>query len=205
MTGIIPILAFLLILLISVSFHEYSHGWVAARLGDPTPRYSGRLTLNPLAHIDLFGTVIMPILLLVVSRGTFAFGYAKPVPINPYHFKNPKRDLRLVGAAGPGANIALALLLTFVLKTGVFPLANILVWGIMINLILAVFNLVPIPPLDGSKIVASLLPNRMAVNYLKMETYGFFIIILLIATGFFGRFIFPFVDSMLSFLLKIAS
>lgn len=205
MTDIIPILGFLVILLISITFHEYSHGWVAAKLGDPTPRYSGRLTLNPLAHIDLFGTVIMPILLLVVSRGTFAFGYAKPVPINPYHFKNPKRDLRLVGAAGPAANIALALLLTFVLKTGVFPLVNILVWGIMINLILAVFNLVPIPPLDGSKIVASLLPNRMAVNYLKMETYGFFIIILLIATGFFRQTIFPLVDSMLSFLLKVAS
>ncbi|MFH1504391.1 MAG: site-2 protease family protein [Candidatus Omnitrophota bacterium] len=204
MTNIFSIVTFILILLVSVAFHEYAHGWMAAKLGDPTPKNSGRLTLNPLAHIDLFGTIIMPILLIVVSRGTFTFGYAKPVPINPSHFKNPKKDLRLVGAAGPGANILIALFLSLVLKLDILVLKEALFWGIMINLILAVFNLIPIPPLDGSKILASLLPNRLAYNYLRLESYGFLIIMFLIMTGLFRKIIMPFINLILYFLLKIA-
>ena len=193
----------ILILFLSITFHEFAHGWVASKLGDPTPKQSGRLTLNPMAHIDPFGTIALPILLLIVSGGSFAIGYAKPVPINPYHFKNPKKDLKLVGAAGPCANIILAIFLTLIYKVGIPVLANALILGIAINLMLAIFNLVPIPPLDGSRIVASLLPTQMAYKYLKLEPYGFFIIILLFALGFFRWFVFPLVSIIFRYLLGI--
>ena len=103
------IILFIIILFFSITMHEFAHGWVAYKLGDLTPKHSGRLTLNPLAHINLFGTVLLPILILIISRGLFSFGYAKPVPINPYNFKNPKKDIRWVGAAGPGSNIIIAI------------------------------------------------------------------------------------------------
>ena len=172
------IIVLILILFISITFHEYAHGWVAYKLGDPTPKMSGRLTINPIAHIDPFGTIALPILLLIASKGAFAIGYVKPVPINPYHFKNPKKDLKLVGAAGPSANIILAIFLTLLFKTGlsIFTTSAVIL-GIAINLMLAIFNLIPIPPLDGSRIVASLLPNQLAIKYLKIEPYGFFIIL----------------------------
>ena len=188
------------ILFISITMHEYAHGWMASRLGDPTPKASGRLSLNPLAHIDPFGTLILPILLLIMSRGSFSFGYAKPVPINPSYFKNPKKDRGLVSAAGPLANISIALLLTSLVRLN-FPFTEALVWGIAINLMLAILNLIPIPPLDGSGIVASLLPNRLAYDYLKIGPYGFFIIILLIATGAFRTFVLPIVGLTLNYLL----
>ncbi|MBU1122432.1 MAG: site-2 protease family protein [Candidatus Omnitrophica bacterium] len=195
------------ILLISITFHEYAHGWMAAKLGDPTPAESGRLTFNPLAHIDPFGTVILPGLLLLLSQGAFAFGYAKPVPINPYHFKNPKKDIMWVGLAGPVANFLLALVLVLFLKIGIVVLPDIvnqaIVLGVMINFILGFFNLVPIPPLDGSKIVASFLPHRVACQYLKMEMIGFFLMMILIMSGFFrlfiSYFVFPFANMIFSF------
>lgn len=190
---------FILILLISVTFHEYAHGWVAYKLGDSTAKDCGRLTLNPLSHIDIFGTVILPILLLAVSTRLghpFSFGYAKPVPINPYHFKNPKKDIRWVGAAGPAANVLIALLLSLIIKAKLtMPvLIDILIWGIMINLILAIFNILPIPPLDGSKIVASFLSSRISYKYLKLQTYGFLSILLLIHLRFFDWFLLPIVN-----------
>jgi len=196
------------ILLISITFHEYAHGWMAAKLGDPTPAESGRLTFNPLAHIDPFGTVILPGLLLLLSQGAFAFGYAKPVPINPYHFKNPKKDIMWVGLAGPVANFLLALVLVLFLKIGIVVLPDIvnqaIVLGVMINFILGFFNLVPIPPLDGSKIVASFLPHRVACQYLKMEMIGFFLMMILIMSGFFrlfiSYFVFPFANMIFLFL-----
>ncbi|UCD15592.1 MAG: site-2 protease family protein [Candidatus Omnitrophota bacterium] len=194
------------ILLISITFHEYSHGWMASKLGDPTPRESGRLTFNPLAHIDPFGTVILPFLLLVVSQGAFAFGYAKPVPINPYHFKNPKKDIMWVGLSGPAANFLLALILIAFLKAGIMMFPKILneaiILGIIINFILGTFNLIPIPPLDGSKIVASFLPYRISYKYLRMEMVGFLIMMILIMSGFFrwfiSYFVFPVINMILS-------
>jgi len=194
------IIFLVLILLISITFHEYAHGWMAHRLGDPTPKDNGRLTLNPLAHIDPFGTVILPILLLIISRGSFAIGYAKPVPINPYHFRNPKKGIRLVGAAGPLANFIMAIILTLILKIKILPFPEIIILGIVLNLILALFNLIPIPPLDGSKILASLLPSRLAYKYLKIEPYGFVIIMFLVMVDFFKWFIFPLVNLALYFL-----
>jgi len=190
-----PIL--ILILLVSITFHEYAHGWMASRLGDPTPKQSGRLSLNPLVHVDPFGTIILPIALLVLSTRLigqpFTIGYAKPVPINPYHFKNPKKDIAIVGLAGPLMNIAIAIILSLLIRIG-FPLfTEAIILGIMVNLLLAVFNLIPIPPLDGSKLLTSFLPKKVAYNYLKLEPYGFFIIILLLVSGFFRWFILPLV------------
>lgn len=186
---LIPILFF------SITFHEVSHGFVAYKLGDPTAKLAGRLTLNPIVHIDPFGTIILPVMMLIMSSGfgmPFAFGYAKPVPINPYHFKNPKRDTMLVSLAGPMSNFALAVLFTILLK--ITPLSFItagLMAAIIINVILGIFNIMPIPPLDGSKVLASFLPHRAAYNYLQMEKYGFIIIILLIMLGFFRWFVLP--------------
>ena len=194
-------LLFLLILYVSITLHEYSHGWTAYKLGDPTPKESGRLTLNPLAHIDPFGTIIMPLLLIILSRGTFAFGYAKPVPINPYHFRNPKKDIMWVGLSGPLTNLCIALLLSLLAKMPFLSfIAAALVWGVIINLVLAIFNLLPMPPLDGSRVVAALLPYRLSYMYLKMEMAGFFIVILLIMLGFFDWFLFPLVRIMLAIL-----
>lgn len=197
MSSVVSLILFLAILLFSITFHEYCHGWAASKLGDPTPKESGRLTLNPLAHIDLFGTVLLPIFLLILSKGTFAIGYAKPVPINPNHFKNPKKDIKWIGLSGPAANILLALVLITLIKVN-FPLKNILVLGAFLNLILAVFNLVPIPPLDGSRIVTSFLPKDLGRAYLRIEPYGFFIIIFLVFIGFFRWFILPIITFIFS-------
>lgn len=189
------------ILFISITLHEYSHGLVAAKFGDPTPRASGRLTLNPLAHIDIFGTIILPVLLFKLSSGKFAFGYAKPVPINPYHFKNPKRDILWVGLAGPAVNFLIALLLTIVLKASAYLfIPEIIIEGILINLVLGIFNLIPIPPLDGSRVLSAFLPYKLSYSYLKMDTAGSFIIILLIMAGFSRWFILPIIAFVFSLL-----
>jgi Zn-dependent protease len=191
----------IVILFISITLHECSHGWVAYKLGDPTPKMSGRLTLNPFHHIDPFGTIVLPFLLLLISGGTFSFGYAKPVPINPYYFKNPRRDMMFVGLGGPLANFSLAFILSLFLKSGFLSLHSyILIWGVVINLILAIFNLIPIPPLDGSKIVAYFLPYQIAIKFLKMEMMGFVFIVFLIMAGFFEWFIMPIIKVILSFL-----
>lgn len=181
------------LLLISVTIHEFSHGWTAYKLGDPTAKYSGRLTLNPLAHIDPVGTILLPLMLFFASQGRFVFGAAKPVPVNFNLLRNPKRDIIWVGASGPAANFILAFILSIVLKT--IPLNDFLslliLKLILINVILAVFNLIPIPPLDGSRIAIGLMPKDIAYKYSKLEPYGFLIVILLIYFGIFNHVIFP--------------
>ena len=187
---ILSLLTFIVILIVSITFHEYSHGWVAYRLGDPTPKNFGRLTLNPLAHIDPFGTVILPIIFSLVLG--FPIGYAKPVPVNPRYFKNPKKDFMWVGIAGPLANFILAFVLSVFLR--MLPgsgFSDLLLLAIVVNLILALFNLIPIPPLDGSRILASFLPHKISYSYLKLQLYGFIFIIILINLGFFRWFIIP--------------
>lgn len=190
------------LLLVSITIHEFSHGWAAYKLGDPTAKYSGRLTLNPLAHIDPVGTIILPLMLFFASQGKFVFGAAKPVPVNFNLLRNPKRDIIWVGASGPAANFILAFILSVVLK--IIPLNDFLsvitLKLILINVILGVFNLIPIPPLDGSRIAAGLMPKNIAYQYSKIEPYGFIIVILLIYLGIFNRIIFPVVKIILSWL-----
>lgn len=190
------------LLLVSITIHEFSHGWVAYKLGDPTAKYSGRLTLNPLAHIDPVGTIILPLMLFFASQGRFVFGAAKPVPVNFNQLRNPKRDIIWVGASGPAANFILAFILSVVLK--IIPLNDFLsviaLKLILINVILAVFNLIPIPPLDGSRIAIGLMPRNIAYKYNKIEPYGFLIVISLIYLGIFNRIIFPIVKIIISWL-----
>jgi len=190
------------LLIIAMTVHEFAHGWVANKLGDPTAKYSGRLTLNPLAHIDPLGTIILPLALFIATSGRFVFGAAKPVPINYWSLKNPKRDIILVGAAGPLANFVLAFILSLLWR--VLPLSTI--WDfilknlIFINVILGVFNLLPIPPLDGSRILMGLLPASLADKYSRLEPYGFIIIIVLISLGVFDVLIEPLVRIILSWI-----
>jgi Zn-dependent protease len=196
--SIILTIVLVVILFLSIVLHEYAHGFIAHKLGDPTPKEAGRLTLNPLKHIDLFGTVLLPILLLLISRGVFSFGYAKPVPINPYYFKYPRKDVCWVALAGPSANLCLALLLRAVLFVLPSAAAEIVLQALAMNLILVVFNLIPIPPLDGSRILSVLLPHKISYKYLKLDMVGSFVIVVLLITGFFKWCIWPIVSSALS-------
>jgi len=186
--------------IIFATFHEYAHGWMAYRLGDSTAKRSGRLSLNPVVHIDPFMTIILPAMLLISSGGRFAIGSAKPVPVNPYLLRNPKRDVVWVGIAGPITNIAWALFLIFLMKTSLFlPGSRIylkgvpylfLYIGMRINVVLLVFNMLPIPPLDGSRVVEGLLPDKYSEAYARLGRYGFIIIILLMISGILGRLLF---------------
>ena len=175
----------------TVIFHEVCHGAAAFALGDDTAKRMGRLTLNPLKHIDLFWTVLLPAVLFVSSHGHFAIGMAKPVPVDFSRLCRPKRDMIWVALAGPAANILLAVLLSLWFK---FSGLSILLYAIYFNLGIAMFNLVPIPPLDGSRILAGLLPNRLAYRLLMIEPYGFIIILALYFTGVLFRFIVPGMD-----------
>lgn len=172
-----PLLFFLIVpvLLLSITVHEFAHCWVTDRLGDPTPRAKGRLTLNPLAHLDPLGT-----LALLFTR----FGWGKPAPFDPYNLKEPIRDTALIAAAGPLSNILIAVVASVLLKVGLLGgglFAMVAVQVILLNLFLAVFNLVPAGPLDGAKIILALLPRQTAMEFEDfMERYGTFVLILLI-------------------------
>lgn len=178
-----------------MSIHEFSHGFMAYKLGDTTAKYSGRLTLNPLAHIDPIWTFFLPLFLFISSGGRFIFGAAKPVPINYWALKNPKRDIIWIGLSGPLANFVFALLVSLLAKF--IPLSakiNFLAVNlIVINVVLGVFNLIPIPPLDGSRIAMGLLPSSLADKYAGIEPYGFIILIALMWLGLFNLIIFPIV------------
>ncbi len=185
--------------LFAITVHEVAHGWVARRLGDPTAYMMGRLTLNPLKHIDLVGTVIVPLVLLML--GGFIFGWAKPVPVAWQNLRNPKRDMAIVALAGPMANLAMALFWALIVKIGYMtvttmpfigePLVYMGSAGIFINIILMVLNLLPLPPLDGGRIVTGVLPNPLAEKFARIEPFGFFILIALLATGVLGTIMGP--------------
>ncbi|MBI5732969.1 site-2 protease family protein [Candidatus Jorgensenbacteria bacterium] len=182
----------LIVLIFSVVIHEVSHGVVAERLGDPTARLAGRLTLNPLKHLDPIGSVVLPLLMLVLNSGV-VFGWAKPVPYNPMNLKRPERDGAIVAAVGPLSNLFIAFLFGMVYRFIIPSLggsATLAVFGgyleiiVTINVLLAVFNLVPIPPLDGSKVLFALLPSEMRGVRFLLEQYGMFLVLIFIFFGF---------------------
>ena len=193
MDKIVIILIQLLALFLAIVPHEVAHGYVAWKLGDPTARRANRLTLNPLAHIDLFGSIILPGMLMFMHSPVL-FGWAKPVPFDPRYFRDPRRGIMLVGAAGPITNFAMAILSALLFRVlgpagGLFAL--FLAYLCITNIVLGVFNLIPIPPLDGSRVVIGLLPEELVRPYLRLERFGFFIIIGLLYLGALDRVISP--------------
>ncbi len=196
---IIEITKIVVILFYSVVLHEYAHGWMADRLGDPTAKNMGRLTLNPFKHIDPFGTIILPILLFVMRSPVF-LGWAKPVPVNFLNLRNPKRDMMWVGLAGPAVNITLAIFFGLLLKLPLSPFGEQFAkTAISINLVLAVFNLIPVPPLDGSRLLMGVLPRQMVIPYSRLEPIGIPIVMVLLYLGLFSAVVVPIV----TFLEKI--
>ncbi len=203
-------------ILIAITFHEVAHGYAAYKLGDRTAWAMGRLSLNPIKHIDPIGTVLLPLALLIFTRGGVVFGYAKPVPISPINFKDPKRDMGLTGAAGPVTNILLAVVSVLVYKyaipflamvspdsvvqTVLTPLHDMFRYSIMINVFLACFNLIPIPPLDGGRVAVGLLPPKPSMALSRVEPYGFMILIILIFTGLYRVFVLPLYSLIMAFL-----
>lgn len=185
LSHILHILSYMALpLILAMVFHEYAHGWVAHYYGDNTAKQAGRLTLNPLAHIDPTGTILVPLMCLLFPNGIF-FGWAKPVPVNPAQLRNSRRDMALVAAAGPGMNLLLAVFtaLLYNLLSSVdpsfkgSPIAVMLLYSVGINILLMVFNLIPIPPLDGGRVLMSLLPYGMAKSMSQLEPYGMFVLI----------------------------
>jgi len=183
-------------LIFAITVHEVAHGWVAKHLGDPTAQRLGRLTLNPVRHIDPVGTLLVPGLLLLI--GGFIFGWAKPVPVTYENLRHPKRDMAIVAAAGPTANLLMAVawalvanLATLMPAWAATPMQYMGAFGITINVVLMVLNLLPIPPLDGGRVAVGLLPGSAAWQLARLEPYGFFILLGLIATGLLGRVLDP--------------
>lgn len=204
---VIQIPAFLL----ALSGHEGSHAWAADKLGDPTARRMGRITLNPLAHIDPIGTFIFP--LLLIWAGIPPIGWAKPVMVNSYNLRHPRQDNLWISLAGPGANMALAVLSALLFRVIIAigglsgnqfwlePLTNFLIMSVIINLLLAFFNLIPIPPLDGSGIVMGLLPNEYVRSYEQLRPFGFMIILVLFWIGLIDKVLLPLVYSLATLFL----
>jgi len=194
---------------LGITVHEVAHGWIASRLGDRTAMMLGRLTLNPLKHIDPVGTILIPGLLLLMHAG-FIFGYAKPVPITWQNLKQPKRDMALVAVAGPLSNLLMgigwALLIRVALLFGESgtALAYMGVAGITINAILMILNLLPLPPLDGGRVMTGLLPGPWAYRFSRIEPYGFFILIGLLVTGVLGLILWPLISLVMSLLVPVS-
>jgi Zn-dependent protease len=192
----------------AITVHEAAHGYVARYFGDMTAAAAGRISFNPLRHIDPIGTVLVP--LLTMMAGGILFGWAKPVPVNFGRLRRPKRDMLWVAAAGPASNLAMAMLWALALKFApgfpaaiATPLALMAQAGIMINVVLMVLNLFPLPPLDGGRIAVSLLPQPLAWKYAQIERYGFLILIVLLFTGILGKILGPFINVVIGLLSVI--
>jgi len=191
------------IVLASLTFHEAAHAWVADRRGDPTARLLGRVSLNPLVHIDLFGTIILP--LLALFSNIPILGWAKPVPVNTSRLQHPRQDFMLVAAAGPASNLLIATVAALIFRSGVAHGSEtgfgLVVATVSINILLAVFNMVPIPPLDGGNVLAGLLPPSAAQSFQTVRQYGFLILYALLLTGVLTRIILPPADFLTRLLL----
>lgn len=201
--GLIELAVKLLALFMAIVFHEVAHGYVAWKLGDPTARQARRLTLNPLAHVDLVGSIILPAMLMFMNSPVL-FGWAKPVPFNPSYFRDPRQGIMLVGAAGPVVNFVLAILSALLFRL-LGPLSSLLalflVYLCITNIVLGVFNLIPIPPLDGSRVVMGFLPEPWVRPYLRLEPFGFIIIFGLLSLGVLNQVINPAAQFLLRLLL----
>lgn len=205
LTYIQKIAVYALPVIFAITVHEAAHGFAARYFGDMTADRAGRITLNPLKHIDPIGTILLPALTLLV--GGILFGWAKPVPVDFSRLRHPKRDMLWVAAAGPASNFVMALFWALMIKFSVTvpsiysePLGLMGQAGVMINVVLMVLNLLPLPPLDGGRIALSLLPNRMAYQYAQIERYGFIILIVLLATGLLATIMEPFIHALIQFI-----
>lgn len=205
MPNLQTLLIYIIPLLFAITLHEAAHGWAASKLGDHTARMMGRVTLNPVKHIDPVGTILVPLLLVIMSVG-FIFGWAKPVPINFRALKSQKSGMILVALAGPGANFLMAIgwviiaIISINLNQPIFlKMAGI---GIFFNILLAVFNLLPIPPLDGSRVISALLPGPLAYKYGQFEQYGFLILLGLMYIGGFQLVVLPIVNQIQLFFIS---
>lgn len=190
-------------ILLAVTLHEAAHGWVASKLGDNTAKLMGRVTFNPLKHIDPIGTILLPAALLIMSGGKYMFGFAKPVPVNFHNLRHPRRDMILVAAAGPGANILIAIAAALLLHVGAFApreyqgwISANLVNALWINVVFAVFNLMPLPPLDGGRIAVGLLPRPFSDWLAGVERFGFLVLIFIL-------FILPWIGDMVGMDLNV--
>lgn len=202
MSTLYQIILYAIPILLAVSLHEAAHGWVAHLLGDPTAKRLGRLTANPLKHIDPIGTVAVPVFMLLLLG--FPFGWAKPVPVDVRNFANPQKDMALVALAGPVANFLMAIFWVLVMLLalkGMSPgglsaaLQLMAQVGVVINLVLMVLNLFPVPPLDGGRIVTGVMPYSMAALFARFEMFGMLLVILLLASGFLGKILMPAVQA----------
>lgn len=199
--------------LFAITIHEAAHAFVANFFGDKTAKMLGRMSLNPIKHIDLIGTILVPLVVGVLSQFQFVFGWAKPVPINWENLKNPRLDSALVAVAGPLVNFIMALLWACSLKLSLSlnPQTSMPAYflfltsqaGILVNLVLAILNILPLPPLDGSRIVASILPPRLATVYMRLEPFGFIILLALLFTGILGKILTPIFLILLHFLSSL--
>ncbi len=195
--------------LLAITVHEVTHGWVASRLGDKTALMLGRLTLNPLKHIDPVGTILIPGMLLLLQSG-FIFGYAKPVPVDWRNLRHPKRDMAIVAIAGPLSNLGMGICWALLIRVSAMlgeagtALLYMGIAGIFINAILMALNLLPLPPLDGGRVMTGLLPGPLAYKFSRIEPYGFFILIGLLVTGILGLILWPLLGLVLAVLLPIS-
>ncbi len=202
------IVIYALPVIFAITVHEAAHGYVAKHFGDMTAFNAGRITLNPLKHIDPFGTILLPA--LTIMLGGILFGWAKPVPVDFARLRNPKKDMLWVAAAGPASNFVMAVFWAFVLKFSVaapeafiLPLTLMAKAGVMINIVLMVLNLLPLPPLDGGRIAASLLPQHLARPFARLERFGFIILIILLFTGVLGQILNPLIGLVYALIANI--